>query len=76
MMITTALQKKNNNQQMMVCHLDAVRNGGASKEGVQRGGRQRGECDGAQPPINKNWWGVSTTMMTKIHHKQTADDGG
>ncbi len=68
--------EKNNNQQILVCHLDVLRNGGASKEGVRRGGRQRGECEGAHPPIDKNWWGVSTTMMTKIHHKQIADDGG
>ncbi len=65
MMITTAPQKKNNNQQMMVYHLDAVRNGGANKEGVQRGGRQRGECHGAHPSIDKNWWGVSTMIMMK-----------
>jgi hypothetical protein len=57
--------EKNNNQQMMMCHLDAMRNGGASEEGVRRGGRQQGACDGAHPPINKNWWGVSATMMTK-----------
>ncbi len=57
--------EKNNSQHMMVCHLDAVRNGGANEEGVQRGGRQQGECDGAHPPIYKHWWGVLTTMMTK-----------
>ncbi len=34
--------------------------------GEKRGGRQRGECDGAHPPIDKNWWGDLTTMMTKI----------
>ncbi len=49
----------------MVYHLDAVRNGGADEEGVRRGGRQWRECNGAHPPINKNWWGVLTTMMTK-----------
>jgi hypothetical protein len=65
MMITTAPQKKNNNQQMMVCRLDAVRNGGANEEGVRRGGRQQRKCNGAHPPIDKNWWGVSMTMMTK-----------
>jgi hypothetical protein len=34
------------------------------------------ECNGANPPIDKNWWGDLTTMMTKIWNKQTADDGG
>ncbi len=47
------------------CGLDAMRNGGANKEGVRRGGRQQWKCNGAYPPIDKNWWGVLTMMMTK-----------
>jgi hypothetical protein len=27
---------------------------------------EQGECNGAHPPIDKNWWGDLTTMMTKI----------
>ncbi len=50
----------------MVCRFVAVGNEGANKEGEKRGGRQQGECDGAHPPIDKNWWGDLTTMMTKI----------
>jgi hypothetical protein len=40
--------------------------GWANKEGVWRGGRQQWECNEAYPPIDKNWWGVATTMMAKI----------
>ncbi len=50
----------------MVSQFDAVGKGGANEEGEKRGGRQRGESDGAHPPIDKNWWGDLTTMMKKI----------
>ncbi len=40
--------EKKQQSTMMVCHLDVVRNGGASKEGVRRGGRQR---ESAMEPV-------------------------
>lgn len=36
----------------------------------------RGECDGARPLIDKNWWGDLIMMMKKIQNKPTANDGG